>query len=49
MVKTISLANTLPNWMKQGTVYNPEGGYLLSTRGNPLGNVVKKKGSNTVI
>ncbi len=43
------LANALPNWMKQGTVYNPEGGYLLSTRGNPLGNVVKKKGSNTVI
>ncbi len=42
------LAKTLPEWMKQGTVYDPEGGYLLSTRGNPLGNVVKKKGSNKV-
>jgi len=43
------LAKTLPKWMQKGMVYDPEGGYLLSTRGNPLGNVVKKKGSNTVI
>ena len=39
----------LPYWMTQGTVYDVEGGYLLSTRGNPLGNVVKKKGKNKVI
>ncbi len=43
------LAKTLPEYMKKGTVYNPKGGYLLSTRGNPLGNIVKEKGSNTVI
>ncbi len=43
------LAKELPEWMKFGMVYDPEGGYLLTTRGNPLGNVVKKKGSNTVI
>jgi len=40
------LAKELPEWMKQGMVYDPEGGYLLSTRGNPLGNVVKKKGGS---
>jgi hypothetical protein len=43
------LAKKLPGWMQQGTVYDVQGGYLLSTRGNPLGNVVKKKDSNTVI
>ena len=36
------LAKELPYWMTQGTVYKPEDGYLLSARGNPLGNVVKK-------
>jgi len=35
------LAKELPSWMTQGTVYKPLDGYLLSTRGNPLGNVVK--------
>jgi len=35
------LAKELPYWMTQGTVYKPMDGYLLSTRGNPLGNVVK--------
>lgn len=43
------MATSLPDWMTYGTVYDKEGGYLLSTRGNPLGNVVKKKGSNEVI
>ncbi len=43
------LAKTLPAWMKQGYEYPVQDGYLLSTRGNPLGNVVKKKGSNKVI
>jgi hypothetical protein len=43
------LTNSLPAFMEKGTVYNPEGGYLLSARGNPLGNVIKKKGSNKVI
>jgi hypothetical protein len=43
------LANKLPAWMEFGTIYNPEGGYLLTTRGNPLGNVVKAKDSNMVI
>jgi len=43
------LANKLPHFMQKGMVYDPQGGYLLSTRGNPLGNVVKAKGSNKVI
>jgi len=47
--KARGLTKTLPGYMQQGTVYNPQGGYLLSTRGNPLGNVVKEKGSNEVI
>ena len=36
------MATELPYWMTQGTVYDPLDGYLLSARGNPLGNVVKK-------
>jgi len=47
--KARGLAKTLPAYMEKGMVYNPQGGYLLSTRGNPLGNVVKVKGSNKVI
>ena len=43
------MTSELPYWMTMGTVYDPEGGYLLSTRGNPLGNVVKVKGKNKVI
>ncbi len=35
------LAKDLPVWMTKGTVYDPKDGYLLSARGNPLGNVVK--------
>lgn len=34
--------DTLPNWLKKGTVYPPEDGYLLTARGNPLGNVVRR-------
>ena len=36
------LSKKLPAWMQQGTVYKPMDGYLLTTRGNPFGNVVKK-------
>lgn len=43
------LSNSLPAWMLMGTVYKPEDGYLKSARGNPLGNVIKKKGENKVI
>lgn len=43
------VAQSLPAWMEQGKVYDVKGGYLLSTRGNPLGNVVKDKDSNKVI
>ncbi len=38
----------LPQWMKKGTVYPPEDGYLLSARGNPIGNVVKR-GNKVVV
>jgi len=44
--KKRGLAKTLPYWMKQGMEYPVQGGYLLSARGNPLGNVVKHKNSN---
>ena len=47
--KPRGLAQNLQDWMKQGTVYDKEGGYLLSARGNPLGNVVKVKGETKVI
>ncbi len=46
--KARGLADKLPAWMEQGMVYKPEGGYLLSTRGNPLGNVVKDAKTNKV-
>ncbi|WP_066855647.1 multiheme c-type cytochrome [Halodesulfovibrio spirochaetisodalis] len=32
----------LPASQKEGYVYRPEDGYLLSTRGNPFGNVVRR-------
>ncbi len=35
-------ANTLAEYLKKGTEYKAEEGYLLSARGNPLTNVVKK-------
>jgi len=43
------MAQDLPYYMTQGTVYPKEDGYLLTTRGNPLGNVVKVKGTNKAI
>ncbi len=36
------VATELPAWMGKGTVYPVEDGYLLSARGNPLGNVVRR-------
>jgi len=36
------LTTQLPAWMSFGTVHPPEDGYLLTARGNPFGNVVKK-------
>ncbi len=40
--KPRGVATTLLPFQKKGTVYPPEDGYLLSARGNPLGNVVRK-------
>lgn len=36
------LTDELPDYMTFATQYEPQDGYLLSARGNPLGNVVKK-------
>ncbi len=36
------LTDELPDFMTFATMYEPEDGYLISARGNPLGNVVKK-------
>ncbi len=36
------LATELPEFMKDATVYPAEDGYLLTARGNPLGNVIKR-------
>ena len=36
------LARELPALLKKGTVYLPEDGYLLTARGNPLNNVVRR-------
>lgn len=36
------MTKELPDYMKDATVYPAEDGYLLTTRGNPLGNVVKR-------
>ena len=36
------LTDELPDFMAFATEYEPQDGYLLSARGNPLGNVVKK-------
>ncbi|MFK2821597.1 cytochrome C [Malaciobacter sp. WC5094] len=47
--KARGMAEELPYWMTQGTVYDKQGGYLLSTRGNPLGNVVKVENKEKVI
>jgi hypothetical protein len=41
------LSSTLLDYLKKGTVYPVQDGYLLSARGNPLGNVVRK--NNEVI
>ena len=40
--KPRGVTQTLPEFMKKGTVYPKHDGYLISARGNPLGNVVKK-------
>ena len=40
--KPRGVARTLLPFQKTGTVYPPEDGYLLSARGNPLGNVVRR-------
>ncbi len=34
-------ARQLPDYLQYGTVYDPQDGYLLSARGNPLPNVVR--------
>ena len=47
--KPRGLVESLPEWMTQSTVYKADGGYLLSTRGNPLGNVIKDKSKNEVL
>ena len=36
------LASEVTGQLLQGTVYDAEDGYLLSARGNPLGNVVRR-------
>ncbi len=36
------VARELPPWQEKGTHYPVEDGYLLSARGNPLGNVVRR-------
>ena len=40
--KPRGLTKDLPAFMTMGTVYPPQDGYLLTARGNPFGNVVKK-------
>ncbi len=39
--KPRGVVKTLANYLKKGAYYDPKEGYLLSARGNPLGNVVK--------
>ncbi len=39
--KARGVSNTLAQYLKKGTYYEPKDGYLLSARGNPLPNVVK--------
>ena len=36
------LTKDLPDFMYMATTYEPEDGYLLTARGNPFGNVIKK-------
>ncbi len=36
------VAKKLPRWMKKGTVHKPEDGYLITARGNPFGNVIRR-------
>ncbi len=36
------VVKNLASYLKKGTVYKPNDGYLLTARGNPFGNVVKK-------
>ncbi len=46
--KARGVTKKLPNWMKYGTVYNPEDGYILTARGNPFGNVIKR-GNDVIV
>ena len=39
--KPRGVTTKLPEYLKQGKVYDPKDGYLLTARGNPFGNVVK--------
>lgn len=41
-IKPRGLTKELPDFMDFATTYEPEDGYLLTARGNPFGNVVKR-------
>ncbi len=43
------LAETLPAYMRYATIYRKRGGYLLTARGNPFGNVAKLINKNKAI
>ena len=43
------VTNTLKDYLKMGTEYNPKEGYLISARGNPLTNVVREKNSSVTV
>ena len=46
--KPRGVADTLLEYLKQGTEYPKEDGYLLTARGNPFGNVVRK-GNDVIV
>ncbi|WP_297454141.1 multiheme c-type cytochrome [Persephonella sp.] len=46
--KPRGVADTLLDYMKQGTEYPKEDGYILTARGNPFGNVVRK-GNDVIV
>lgn len=46
--KPRGVADTLLEYLKQGTKYPKEDGYLLTARGNPFGNVVRK-GNDVIV
>ncbi len=47
--KVRGLADKLPSYLKKGTIYDKKDGYLLSARGNPLGNAVKNPDASIII